>query len=209
LVYALHLPGQSLIEEYKMENLVMMKFAFALLCLVGCLTSSFAAQEHKPESTRIFPLPKPVVEKENYKMHVGLLTGINIPEGRRGATPEIGVDIGYQPFIPYGLGLELSTSRFDAADDEMHKRVTMLAKGSYNFGGDLPVIRYSYVGLAGGAVFLHKGPEMGIAPTMGFDIPLGPEIHDAMTLGFYTKYLVVSGGQPDSLMTSAAFKFWY
>lgn len=187
----------------------MMKFAFAIFCLVGCLTS-FAADEAQTEvKTPTFPIPKPVEAKENYRFHVGILPGINMAEGTRGPTPELGFDIGYQPFIPYGVGLELSTSKFDGADTEMNRRTTLLAKTSYNFGGDLPVIKYSYVGVAAGPVFLNDGTEMGFAPLMGFDVPLGADIHELFSLGFYAKYLFVTSKDPDSLITSAAIKFWY
>ena len=161
----------------------------------------------EPEAGPTLPLVKKVENREERRMHFGITAGINTPEGTRGSTPELGVDIGFQPLIPFGLGLELSTSRFDGADDEYHKRTTMLVRGTYNFGGVTPVIRYSYFGLATGAVWLNDGTELGIAPLVGFDVPLTDD-HD-VSLGFIAKYLFVTSKDPDSLLTSAAVKFWF
>jgi hypothetical protein len=159
------------------------------------------------ETGPTLPLVKKVESHEEQRMHFGINMGINIPEGTRGSTPELGIDIGFQPLIPFGLGLELSTSRFDGADDEYHKRTTLLARGTYNFGGDTPVIRYSYFGLATGAVWLNDGTELGVAPLVGFDVPLTDD-HNC-SLGFIAKYLFVTSKDPDSLMTSASLKFWF
>ena len=177
---------------------------------VLALSLSSFAQTMTEEKAPTIVQPHPVQRTNEYRTHFGINAGINNPEGSRGATPELGIDVGYQPYIPFGIGAELSTSRFDGADDEMHKRVTLLGRGTYNFGGETPVIRYSYVGLAAGPVFLHDGTEFGIAPVMGFDIPLfDKSVEDSVSLGFITKYLFVTSKDPDSLMTSAAVKWWY
>lgn len=150
------------------------------------------------------PLVKEVQNKEESRIHVGFNFGINNPEGSRSSSPEAGIEIGYQPLIPFGLSLELSTSRFDSSHDEFHRRTTMLMRGTYNFGGDIPVIRYSYFGLAAGAVFLSDGTELGLAPVAGFDVPLTDD--HAWSLGFMAKYLFVVSEDPDSLITSASLK---
>lgn len=161
------------------------------------------------DSGPTIPLVKEVENKAERRVHIGMNLGINNPEGSRGATPELGFDIGYQPLIPFGLSLELSTSRFDGADDEYYKRSTMLVRGTFNFGGDTPVIKYSYVGVATGAVFLNDGTEMGLAPVTGFDIPLDGETGESYSLGFMARYLFVTSKDPDSLITSAAIKYWF
>ncbi len=153
------------------------------------------------------PLIKKVQNKEESRIHFGYNLGINNPEGSRSASPELGIEVGFQPLIPFGLSLELSTSRFDSSHDEFHRRTTLLLRGTYNFGGDIPVIRYSYFGLATGAVFLSDGTEVGIAPVAGFDIPLTDD--HAWSLGFMAKYLFVVSEDPDSLITSASLKLWF
>lgn len=171
-------------------------------------TKQSPSQELKVDDAGpILPLIKQVHNKEEARIHVGLMTGINHPEGNHGATPELGIDIGYQPLIPFGLGLELSTSKFASTDNENYKRTTLLARGTYNFGGSTPVIKYSYVGFAAGAVFLNDGTELGLAPVLGFDVPL-TEDH-AYSLGFTAKYLFVTSKDPDSLITSASLKYWF
>nr|MBA2403322.1 hypothetical protein [Bdellovibrionales bacterium] len=184
----------------------MLKLCTLVLILA---TSSFAlaqttVETKKEDSGPTLPLIKKVQNHEESRIHLGLNMGINIPEGTRGATPELGIDIGFQPIIPFGLSLELSTSRFDGADDEMHRRTTLMTRGTYNFGGDIPVIKYSFLGVATGVVFLHDGMEMGLAPVMGFDVPLTDDRN--CSLGFVAKYLFVTSQDPDSLMTSAALK---
>lgn len=176
---------------------------FMLVLLV--LTSSNAFSQTEPGPT--LPLIKVVETTEESRIHMGLNLGINNPEGTRGSTPEIGFDVGFQPIIPFGASLELSTSRFASGDDEFHKRTTMLVRGTYNFGGDTPVIRYSYVGVATGAVFLSDGTELGVAPLFGFDVPLD-EAHK-YSMGFMGRYLFVTSKDPDSLITSLAMKFWF
>ncbi|HXH75894.1 MAG TPA: hypothetical protein VNJ08_13065 [Bacteriovoracaceae bacterium] len=166
-----------------------------------------AKVEEDPGPT--LPLIKEVHNAEERRIHLGVNMGINSPEGTRGATPEFGIDVGFQPLIPFGLSFELSTSRFDSSHDEMHRRVTALVRGTYNFGGDTPVIKYSYFGLATGAVMLHDGAEMGLAPLFGFDVPLYGEADHSCSLGFMAKYLFVTSKDPDSLMTSAALKYWF
>ncbi|HXH75473.1 MAG TPA: hypothetical protein VNJ08_10940 [Bacteriovoracaceae bacterium] len=178
-----------------------------LCTLVILLTASaYSHSQTTSEDTGpTLPLIKEVHNAEERRVHVGLNFGINNPEGRRGATPELGLDVGLQPLIPFGLGFELSTSRFDASQDEMHRRLTAMIRGTYNFGGDTPVIKYSYFGLATGAVMLHDGTEFGIAPVIGFDTPL----YQDCSLGFMAKYLFVTSKDPDSLMTAASLKYWY
>ncbi len=178
------------------------------LCVFVLLMSSVAySQESLEGPGPTLPLIKKVENKGESRVHIGLNLGINSPEGSRGSTPELGLDIGYQPLIPFGLGVELSTSRFSGGDDEFHKRTTLLFRGTYNFGGDIPLIKHSYFGAAAGPVFLSDGSEMAFAPVMGFDVPL--DVERRFSLGFIAKYLFVTSKDPDSMITSAAFKYWF
>ena len=176
------------------------------LCALALLLSTSAYSQTETSGPTL-PMVKEVHNQEESRMHMGVNFGINNPEGSRGATPEFGVDLGLQPLIPFGFGVELNTSRFVRSDDESYKRTSLLARGTYNFGGDIPVIRYSYFGLATGPIFIEEGTRLGIAPLMGFDIPITED--RSTSLGFMTKFLFVTGNAPDSLMTSAALKYWF
>lgn len=189
----------------------MLKILMVVLLVSASAFAQTAAttspEEKKEDPGPTLPLIKEIQNREESRIHMGLNMGINTPEGTRGATPELGVDLGFQPLIPFGMGVELSTSKFSGGDDEMHKRTTLMMRGTYNFGGDTPVIRYSYFGLATGAVFLHDGTELGIAPVIGFDVPITDD--HACSLGFIAKYLFVTTDDPNSLITSAALKYWF
>jgi hypothetical protein len=189
----------------------MLKTSALILLLTASAYSqaqtSAPTEEKKDDSGPTLPLIKKVENKEESRIHLGLNMGINNPEGSRGATPELGIDIGFQPVIPFGVSLELSTSKFDGADREMYHRTTLMTRGTYNFGGDTPVIKYSYVGIATGPVFLHDGMELGVAPLTGFDVPITDD--HACSLGFMARYLFVTSKDPDSLITSVAIKHWF
>lgn len=182
-------------------------FKFLTYSILLSYSAFTIADTSHDDSGPTLPLVKEVHNREESRIHVGMNLGINNPEGSRGATPELGFDIGYQPLIPFGLSLELSTSRFDQSHDEFYRRTTMMVRGTYNFGGDTPVIKYSYFGVATGAVFLNDGTEMGLAPVVGFDVPLTDD--HSTSLGFIAKYLFVTSRDPDSLITSAALKHWF
>ena len=190
----------------------MFKLCTLTLAALAITTSAFSqtpVEEKKADPGPTFPQVKEVHNNQERRIHVGLNMGINSPEGSRGSTPELGMEVGFQPLIPFGLSVELSTSKFDGADTEMYRRTTLLGKGTYNFGGDTPVIRYSYLGLGAGPVFLNDGTELGVAPLLGFDIPLYHETDHAFSLGFMSKYLFVTSKDPDSLISSAAIKYWF
>lgn len=181
----------------------MLKFCTLALLLTVSTISLAQIDEAGPT----LPLVKGVNTQEEARMHMGLNLGINNSEGSYGGTPEFGIDYGFQPVIPFGVSLELNTSRFDSSHDESNRRTTFMVRGTYNFGGDTPVIRYSYFGLATGAVFLSDGTELGLAPLIGFDVPLTED--KTYSLGFMAKYLFVTSSAPDALITSAAVKYWF
>jgi hypothetical protein len=185
----------------------MLKIFAMILLLTASVYSQAQTSAPADDSGPTLPVIKKVENKEESRIHLGLNMGINSPEGTRGSTPELGIDIGFQPIIPFGLSLELSTSKFDGADREMHHRTTLMTRGTYNFGGDTPVIKYSYVGMATGVVFLHDGMELGVAPVTGFDVPLNDD--HSCSMGFMAKYLFVTSKDPDSLITSVAIKHWF
>ncbi len=157
----------------------------------------------------IFPEVKEVQNTNDYKPHMGFTAGMNSPGGDNNTTTETGVNIGFQPLIPFDLGVEFSTSRFNSDDDQDYKRVSTLGKATYNFGGEIPLLRDTYVGGAAGPVFLSGRTEFGAAPLAGFDIPLTKnKKKDFVSLGLNTRYLYVTDA-PDSLITNAAVSYWF
>ena len=180
----------------------MSKLILGLLMLSG----SFGVLAQTLEGA--FPAVKEVQSSNDYKPNMGLTAGINNTRNVSDTTGETGVNVGFQPLIPFGLGFELSTSRFDTEDDQSYKRVTALGKATYNFGGDIPVLRDAYVGGAAGPVFLSGRTEFGAAPLVGFDIPLATKKRDYVSLGLNTRYLYVTDA-PNSLITNAAVSYWF
>lgn len=145
---------------------------------------------------------------------LGLTGGVNAPEGNRSQTAEAGATFGYNPDAQLGLGADVSTSRFNNGDDQNYKRVSALARAAYNLSSTLPVLRDTYLGAAGGPIFLSRqnNPnqvEWAIAPMAGFDIPLNQKLHDVVSLGVNFKYLVTSNNTPDSAITTGVVKYWF
>ncbi|HMN67161.1 MAG TPA: hypothetical protein PKC28_01350 [Bdellovibrionales bacterium] len=169
----------------------------------------FAQDMTEAESGRsVIVKPAPVENRDEMRMHVGLLAGFDNAEGGFNNTFEYGVDVGFQPYIPYGLGAELST-----ADEGDLTRTKLLGRGTYNFGGSIPLINRSYVGAALGPVFdsdsANDGTHLGIAPVLGFDIPFSPVTNQAISLGAQARYLFVSDAAPDSFSVNGQLKYWF
>lgn len=175
-------------------------FTLSLLLAVPAM-----AQEN---STATYPEPRPAETHAEEKIHAGLNLGVNSPEGSGGASPMLGVDVGFQPYIPFGLGAELFTGQIEDDDDNV-QRTGLLARGTYNFGGEMAVIRHSFIGVAAGPVLTDDVMELGYAPVLGFDAPIKVDGKSSMTLGFNVKYLMTSTDSADGLMSNAAVKFWF
>ncbi|MGE4133455.1 MAG: hypothetical protein AB7F86_17570 [Bdellovibrionales bacterium] len=148
--------------------------------------------------------------------HLGVMAGIAAPEKSYRNEFEYGVDVGYQPWIPFSVGLEASAFKSRRAfgiQEQDLDRTQIFVKGSFNFGGNLPVIKDSYLGLGLGPVFDQNSPwsgtHMGIAPVAGFDIPLTRDLHDFFSLGAMAKYVFVSGPSPDTFAVNGLVKYWF
>lgn len=154
------------------------------------------------------PEKRAVQKDAEYKPHLGLLAGAAQPEGSGDTASEVGLDIGYQPYIPYGVGLEYIHSRVDDGTDEKD-RDTVWLKGSFNFGGTMALIRDSYVGLGLGAVMLSDRTAWAAAPIAGFDIPLERKQDQFVSLGASARYAIVSDGEVDTFSLSGVVKYWF
>lgn len=191
------------------------------VCTLGlCLwvTSIASAQDTNGGDMRgTLPEVRDTMTQSQLKPHLGIMAGMSNPEASYDAALEVGVDLGFQAWTPFGVGVEVShlSSRRDSAfGDRNLDRTNILAKGLYNFGGTQPVLRYSYVGLGLGGVIDatgYQGTHTGVAPLAGFDIPLGPRNTDeaAFSLGLGTKYVFVGGPSPDYFAINGLVKYWW
>ena len=187
---------------------------FKTLIMLVVLVSSVSAfaQMSQAEKERVqnkmegtLPEPKPVENKDQYKLHMGLTAGVNSPNGDAGSSAEYGINVGFQPYVPFGVGAEVITAELDETDIQ---RTSVLARGTYNFGGDIPVLRSSYLGVTTGPMFVDGETEWSAGPLAGFDIPLTNQTSNFLSLGLQAKYLWTTDSQ-DSFSGGVALKYWY
>lgn len=187
------------------------KILFSAL-LVGGLMSlvAFAADETTPSTS--FPTPRNVEDRAGYKPHVGAQLGLATPEGSYDSGAEYGVDFGFQPYIPFAIGAELNHARLEneGAGEDLD-RTTFMAKGTYNFGGDLALIKYSYVGAGLGLSHDTDTTRWVSAPLLGFDVPLNDvgDFPGVFSAGAMAKYAIQEGSSPDSLSLNGMLKYWF
>lgn len=186
-------------------------YLFAALFAFG---SSFAFAQDTGESQTTFPKPAPVTTDAAYQPHVGIIAGHSMPEGSYRSNVEYGIDVGYQPYIPFGLGLEVSQATYegDGPNPEVI-RTKALVKASYNMGGNTVIIKDSYVGLGVGPMIERADADtnvyVGFMPNLGFDIPIGNQVENKFSLGGNARYLVSSSDTPDVFSLNGVAKFWF
>ncbi len=186
-----------------------------LMTAVMILLVSIYARAQTGRSDGTFPKAAETMNPNYAKPHVGIIAGITNPEASFATRMEYGLDVGFQPWSPFGLGLEvtgLNSDRTLGSQPQDLNRTNILLKGTYNMGGNIPVVRNSYVGLGLGAVIdssAYKGTHSGVAPILGFDIPLGSARENYFSLGAAAKYVFVSGPSPDSYTLNGMAKYWF
>lgn len=177
-------------------------FAFCLFA------AGFAHAQEGGTST--FPQPDgPVTGMNLQKPHFGLMAGAVDPEGSMKATANAAIDVGYQPYIPFGVGLNLANMTSTNGEGENLTQTTLLGRGTYNFGGTIPVIRDSYVGLGVGPAFMGDGTKLASAPIVGFDIALTQAERGNLSLGANVSYLITEGSSPDAGIVNGVVKYWF
>lgn len=193
-------------------------FLHVIIATIAFLISpiALAATEEQGTTHGTFVKPEKPVNQDDWKPHVGAMIGMANPEGNFDSSFNYGLDIGFQPYIPFGVGFELSSGESDRENNGRHeemRRTLALFRGTYNFGGNLAFIRHSYVGGAAGPVIDGNGPyegvHIGIAPLVGFDIPLRAETQKALSLGMNAKYLFVNDAAPDTFALNGVVKYWF
>lgn len=187
-----------------------------MLITLMALSFSFASfaqmseREKKTMTNRLensFPEPNQNQRATAGRVHMGLTTGMFNPSGSMGSSLEYGLNVGFQPVVPFGLGLEFTTTELDNSVDT--QLTQLLLRGTYNLAGDIPVLRHSYFGVTGGPLFIEDGDtEWAIGPLVGFDIPLQERSSDFLSLGLQAKYLLISDAD-DSFGAGLNLKYWY
>lgn len=191
-------------NQKKIQNELLGSISKAIA--VGSLFLSFGVQA--VETTEYtFPEMRPVANASEWKPHIGIIAGAAQAEGTSVSSSELGIDVGYQPYIPFGLAAEYSYSHVDDGT-ESKDRNTVWAKGTYNFGGQTMIIKDSYIGIGLGAVLKSDGTSYAAAPIIGFDIPIQVE-NKIISVGATSRYAVVSDNDADTFSLSGVVKYWY
>ena len=173
------------------------------------LTIGFASNLHAAQNGKSV-LTKPRATENAYELrpHVALLVGVAQPEGSGDTSSELGIDVGYQPYIPYGLSAEFNHSRINDGA-ETNNRDTLWIKGTYNLGGDMMIIKNSYAGVGFGSVFKTNGTSLAVAPIVGFDIPMNLIEQEIVSLGLSSRYAIVGDNEVDTFSLAGVVKYWF
>jgi len=176
-----------------------------LLLLLSAPLTSWSQSDLTPNS-------RPAVGSEMQKPHLGLRLGVAEPEGELNSGIQIAVEYGLQFYVPYSLAVEVGHEAYDEAGFDFN-RTSVLMKGNYNFGGDIPVIKYSYVGLGLGLAWeddsINDGLAALIVPQVGFDVPINGFLNDRISLGANVGYTFTTRGTPDVFAASGVVKYWF
>lgn len=180
----------------------------------------YAAQAFPQDQTTssVFPALKKSSGLDELKPHLGLQLGYAEPGKDYSSALGYGLEVGFQPYIPIGVALRISHYSTDGnatAGDNDLDRTKLLAKGTYNFGGYMPVIRNSYVGTELGAIFdsLNGNDQtrLGWGFLAGVDFPineLGVTQRNSFSLGADINYLVVFNAR-DDFSLNGNMKYWF
>lgn len=141
--------------------------------------------------------------------HFGITAGLSTPEGSFDSAAELGVNFGYQPVVPFGIGASIATVRNSASDGGQDlERTNVLARATYNLGPETPMFRHAWFGLALGMAVADDGTYAALAPVAGFDFPIQRYSTSFLSLGAEAQYLIVDD-QNDNFALSGALKYWY
>lgn len=182
----------------KNHLLILISFLFPL--------SAFSASD-------LTPSLKESVNEEMRKPHLGFQAGASNPDGNYNSSGKYSVTYGFQPYIPISFGVEAGFANY-TQDTGTFNRTSVLLKAQYNFGGTMPLVQYSYVGLGLGPAWEDSSAnnDFGFAlisePNIGFDIPLR-NIKQPLSLGLNLSLLTSSRATPDTVNISGVVKYWY
>lgn len=191
-----------------------------IVAVAACATLSAGAmfeakaQQVLPEAEQKFSTRHEDVSRRDLEQvvpHIGLLGGVSeVPNDNAGGL--VGVDVGIQPAPPFSVGLNFAV----AGPTQDETRTMLMSKGAFNFGGNVPIIKYSYVGLNLG--WIRDSVEItedvkatnnyfALGPVIGFDQPVATH----WTVGAEGKYLgnfEDDTQENDSMLLQFALKYW-
>lgn len=172
---------------------------------------AFAADANE---TSTLPAERDVKNAAEAKPSIGLMIGTFVPDDGSVATTNLGVDFMFQPRIPFSFGMEVTHAEPESTvTGKRMKHSSVLAKAQYNFGGTIPVIRSSYLGVGAGVQVQESATRFAAAPIMGFDILLANEGKVShVSLGANAKYLYVEGNEDvdsNAVSINGVLKYWY
>lgn len=191
----------------------MYKFLFSAVLSLCCSPLAYAQT-----STSTFPVPTEAETLEQRKPHIGVRLGVADSDSNYRSAAEVGIEAGFQPYIPYGLGIEVTNFTADNSTDGVGdlNRTKLLIRGTYNFGGTNEIVRRSYVGVGVGPVFDtvpgDSDMRMGTDLVAGIDFPLnstGLVTHKMFSLGATANYLFVSNSGADTFGVNGLVKYWF
>ncbi len=194
-------------------NKTILALALALFSLTFAPVPASAAVGSKTEG--FLPAVEPARDASDFKPHMAILGGVGNLNGYYTFNPILALDGGFQPVIPISLGTQVvwHRSEIDFTNTDKNINTTaFLLKGAYNFGGDIDVLRYGYVGLKTGVV-LYSGnfdssTHFAWGPMAGVDIPLNS--NKQFSIGGELAYLGVLGdNSPDTLSLLGVMKYWF
>lgn len=172
-----------------------------------------AYEDATSRSAKTFPQPREVLQ-DGLNPHIGITAGAFNPEGSFKTGAEYGLNVGIQPYIPFGLGMSLTFSSNQAKGDGVRQidRTAVLIRGTYNFGGNITLIKNSFMGIATGPVINQDATYFGLAPILGFDIPVrewSGKYLSYLSVGAEAKYMIMSSNESDGLTVNGAIKYWF
>jgi hypothetical protein len=183
----------------------------SILSVAALATTAFA--DVSSGTNKTFTTPRESTTMSEYKPSLGINAGIASPESSRKSGAAYGIEYGFQPIIPFSSAVELSGFVSEHQNNSPTlTRTKLMYKAAYNFAGDIPFIKYSYAGLQVGPVFDNVNnkldTELGVAPQLGFDIPVG-NLDSHYTLGANANYMFVGGPHNDAFALNGVAKYWF
>lgn len=187
-----------------------------LIFALGFITPMAFAATSGGSST--LPEPRPVQSNAEYQPHIGIKGGVTTFDEGYPARGSFGLEAGFQPYVPFALSVEAlftdQSAKTPKPGASKVSRSHLLAKGTYNFGGETELIRYAHVGAVAGTVFdrINDANTTAFAwgPVGGMDFPIATVLdNQRISLGVELTYLFVGGGSPDNVNIDGLAKYWF
>lgn len=190
--------------------LVPVTMAASLLPMIAAA----APMEGRSEDTT-FPQVRMAEEggmKPNFGALVGYTDAVNDGISQDAS---FGLELGFRPIIPISLGAQWQYT--PGSLDQPGPKVTFntsnfLLKAAYNFGGDIPIIRNTYLGGKSGAVINtlegSTKAKFAVGPVLGMDFPV--DANEKFSLGAELSYLgIIGDNTPDPYSALGAMRYWF